>query len=316
VEQGSSYIKLPMVGVVIVNYNNFNDTIRYINRQLIPQENTDLNIVVVDNASTDNSKQMLETEFSGNEKVTIIANDKNSGYAAGNNIGIKFLEKENCRYIIISNTDIEIDNRMLISGLITHYQLLDNIAFISPLMVVDGKPSIEYMAWRLPDKAKEILNSTFLTKLLGYWYINKFYYKLNKDKSIPVAVDCLPGSFFMGSIDAFRGVEYFDENTFLYYEETILGSKVKSLKMNNFLIPELLFNHLTSSTIDKVFSNWRKHKILIDSKIYYWKRYMGASWSFIALIKILFILYSIEQFLLTPFLKIKKHLTIFSLEEV
>jgi GT2 family glycosyltransferase len=307
VNKSSTSFGIPKAGVVIVNYNNFSDTIKYINDYLFKQESIDLEIVVVDNASPNESLKMLENEFSGNEKITIIANNKNSGYAAGNNIGIRFLEKTDCGYIVISNNDIEIDNRMLISELIVKYQSLENVAFISPVMLVNGNISKEYNAWRLPDKIKEIFNSSYTFKLAGYWYIRRFYYNIDFRNSEAIKADCLAGSFFLGSTQIFKEINYLDENTFLYYEENIIGRKVKDLKKQNYLIPDISYAHKPSSTVDNIFSIKEKHKILLNSKIYFWEHYCNAGIIFINLLKIGFLIYSIEHFFLLPYHKLKEY---------
>ena len=64
-------------------------------------------------------------------------------------------------------------------------------------------------------------------------------------------VDCLTGSFFMGKLDTFIQLEYFDERTFLFEEERILAQKVKKAGLQNYLALSLAFHHEDSSVINK-----------------------------------------------------------------
>ena len=95
------------VAVIIVNYNDAEDTKKYV--KTISEYKILDRIVVVDNLSTTagtfDSLKKLE-----NSKVKVISSDKNGGYDYGNNFGVKYLQSINEKYdyIIISNPDIEI----------------------------------------------------------------------------------------------------------------------------------------------------------------------------------------------------------------
>lgn len=69
-------------------------------------------ILVVDNFSTDNSVQLLSDIIS--EKVEVIVSNKNGGYGAGNNYGIKYLiDKYNSDYILLSNPDVIVEDETI-----------------------------------------------------------------------------------------------------------------------------------------------------------------------------------------------------------
>ena len=98
------------VATIIVNYNDVEDTIRFVNE--ITKYDVINRIVVVDNMSTtigafENLKK-LESQ-----KVKVLQADKNGGYDYGNNFGIKYLQSQNEEYdyIIISNPDIEVEEK-------------------------------------------------------------------------------------------------------------------------------------------------------------------------------------------------------------
>lgn len=65
----------------------------------------ELEIVVVDNASTDGSPDFLASHF---PKVTLIPSTQNLGYAAGNNLGIKHAQEKSAAYVWIVNPDVEV----------------------------------------------------------------------------------------------------------------------------------------------------------------------------------------------------------------
>lgn len=88
------------VSVVIINYNT-KELLRNLLQNLQKLKNV-FEIIVVDNASTDGSYEMVKKFF---PSVKIIRNRENYGFAKACNIGIK---KSSGNFILILNTDIEL----------------------------------------------------------------------------------------------------------------------------------------------------------------------------------------------------------------
>jgi GT2 family glycosyltransferase len=92
---------LPRVSIVILNWNNYIDTVEcLISLMDITYQNAE--IIVVDNGSTDGSYQKLLADNNG---CRIIRNEKNIGFAAGNNVGIKEAMNNDSDYILMLNND-------------------------------------------------------------------------------------------------------------------------------------------------------------------------------------------------------------------
>lgn len=286
--------KIPLIGVVIVNYLTFADTIKYIRTYLLTQVSVKLKIVIVDNNSPGISVIKLNQEFSRDPDIFLLSNRENKGYAAANNIGVRFLEKLDCKYILISNNDIRIFNPKMLARLVHEYSKLADVAFVSPVMLSNNTLKPDLSAWKLPGKMLELVNSVFFLKIPFQWCLTKYYYNISLDNQENLKVDCLPGSFFLCQVKIFSILGYFDEKTFLYYEELILANKVRRLGLQNYLIQSLTYEHYGSSTIDSVFSVHEKHKILLKSKIYYWSNYYKKDILFLTAIKILYAINSLE----------------------
>lgn len=95
-------------GFVVLNYNNYQDTIACVNSILQLSHRDDYYITIVDNASSNNSFDILKSEFEGHIKITLIHANQNGGYSSGNNIGIRFLLKMGIVQIVIATNDTEI----------------------------------------------------------------------------------------------------------------------------------------------------------------------------------------------------------------
>lgn len=102
------------IGIVILNWNSPEDTIRCIDSVLsICTDNFDL--IVVDNGSTDDSVDRITSSAS---EITIIQTGTNLGYAGGNNLGLKEAFARGCDYGLILNNDCKLLNTRALENII------------------------------------------------------------------------------------------------------------------------------------------------------------------------------------------------------
>lgn len=95
-----------IVYIILVNYNNTKDTIECIS-SIIKSETISYKIVVVDNASSEGSIDKIE---SFGDKVTLIKNQDNLGFAKANNIGIEYALNHGARFVMLLNNDTIVEN--------------------------------------------------------------------------------------------------------------------------------------------------------------------------------------------------------------
>jgi GT2 family glycosyltransferase len=96
------------VSIILLNYNG----IKYIHgcvESVLKSEYEDFELIIVDNNSTDKSLEIVEAEFI-DPRLRVIRNDKNVGFAAGNNIGA---EAAKGKYLVFLNIDTVVDHRWL-----------------------------------------------------------------------------------------------------------------------------------------------------------------------------------------------------------
>jgi len=92
----------PLISIVVLNWNGY-PVLENCLRSLYNQTYRPLEIIVVDNASTDGSVDFLKQKF---QDVNLIINEKNLGFGAGNNIGIL---ASRGKYIMMLNNDTRLD---------------------------------------------------------------------------------------------------------------------------------------------------------------------------------------------------------------
>lgn len=255
--------------IIILNYNDSDTVIEYIHR--IKDYKSFDRIVIVDNCSPDGSYEKLKEYQS--DKIHVIKTDGNKGYAYGNNFGVHYLEekKEYYDYITISNPDISVDDetvRKTIEFLSTH----KDVAVATPTMYMSDGNMSPLAGWKERKLDSDIRDSSMiLTRMKNRPHVecyDKSYFRGEYSY-----VDCVPGSFFIIKYDVFADVQYFDENTFLFFEEDILGKKLKNKGYKVVVLNKLQFIHFESITINKNLKYLKKYKALQKSKRYYHKTY-------------------------------------------
>lgn len=250
-------------GIVILNYND------YVNTSLILDNIKDFAvldyIIIVDNNSTDESVKVLKKYE--NKKIKLLINKENKGYAYGNNVGVKYLINK-CKVdnIIISNPDI-IVKEDVIKKLLQDLKKKD-VAIVAPVIV---EPEDVSRGWKLPTFKSELLSNLpyfnyLANELLEY---DEHYY----DDEFS-AVDVVKGCFFIVKANVFKKIGFFDEHTFLFYEEVIIAKKLYDLGYKTLVDNSVSVYHASSITISKNLKRMKKFKILKDSQKYFVKQVM------------------------------------------
>lgn len=101
------------VFIVILNWKRKSDTLECLKSiQKLSVDGFELNIIVVDNGSSDGSVDAFK-KFKSKYPLQIIENDKNLGFAGGNNVGIRRALEEKASYVVILNNDTILDKRLI-----------------------------------------------------------------------------------------------------------------------------------------------------------------------------------------------------------
>lgn len=187
-----------------MTWNHLADTIETI-ESFIFQDYQNFKLIVVDNNSKDNTAAHIKKRY---PQIFLIENKKNMGWAAGNNIGIKYALENGAGYVLLVNNDIIIDDKKLLSDLI------DSIQRTQLSMGVFGVSIFNYYQKDLLlNKGHEILNN------------NKFTFNRQREKNHSIIktgvtfVDFVEGSFMLIKASLIMKIGFFDENYFLYCDD-------------------------------------------------------------------------------------------------
>jgi GT2 family glycosyltransferase len=121
------------VAAIVINYNGCDVTLLTL-ESLAKVEYQELEIIVVDNGSTDGSFEVIEEKFPG---VSQVRKEVNEGVAAGMNVGVNYALEGDCDYLLILNNDIEVD-RQMISELVSVGESERSVGCVGPKTYYHG----------------------------------------------------------------------------------------------------------------------------------------------------------------------------------
>lgn len=266
------------IGLVIVNYNDHENTTKLIDN--VKEYKIIKRIVVVDNNSKDDSVKVLKTYE--DEKVHLIESKVNRGFSEGLNIGAKFImEKLKDPIVLCSNSDIFVPNEEVLKSMARNIK--DDVVCVMPKVKENGK---FLYGWKLTNKYQDfILNIPLINRVFRNKFINYKEEYFNTPTSI---VDVVYGCFFMIDAHTLKSINYFDNNTFLYYEEYILARKLAKIKKKTLVDNMVYVKHEHDASIGTNMSKLNKYKIYKRSWLYYEKYYNKAHFPLMFLFKVFY----------------------------
>jgi len=260
----------PSVYVIILNWNHLDDLIVTV-ESFRKQDYPNLTLVISDNGSTDGSIDYIK---SNNSDLILLENRKNLGWAAGNNVGIKYALKNNTDYILLSNNDIWIEDIKLISILVKNIQ-----EFACKRIKIIGakenyftpKNKLRTDGWIMyPDDENNRI------------YFNRF--RNEYPYSFPInfkLADFVSGSFMLIKSDLFREIGLIDEAFFMYFDEAEFSYRAWQAGYASLINQNLTVYHkgaATASPFVLYYQNrnryyfLKKHRKTINKSFYFRKR--------------------------------------------
>ena len=255
------------IGIVILNYKTYKDTERLVNEIIHSESKHDIFIQVVDNDSPNESYDYLVANLK-QPNVGIFLNDKNSGFAKGNNVGLNMLQSFSPDYALILNNDIRFELSVL-DKLIETYQSIGDCGAIAPIQKLPSGENERFHSLLQPTFKMDIFSYTqlFLRRKRWWKYSENTPYKGVQEAPI------IPGCFVFIDYNLFAEIGFFDESTFLFCEERFLAKKLYDIGKKNYILLDCYYIHDHSKTIKHEVSSLNQKRLLRDGQIAYTKKY-------------------------------------------
>ncbi|RZK36448.1 MAG: glycosyltransferase family 2 protein [Pedobacter sp.] len=197
------------IAIIILNWNTPAHTISCVSSITNHCDESEYDIIIADNGSTDNSLSILKKQFPNH---IFIDNKTNLGFAEGNNTALRYSIENGYTYSLLLNNDTEVDENFL-SPLLTHLEKNPETVAV--------QPAIYY----LYHKNKLWNGGSYFNNLLGLTYSNN---KASRQSlKFPEKVEWLTGCCFLVRNEALKKVGLFTSKFFLYYEDVDLSFRLR-----------------------------------------------------------------------------------------
>ncbi|TWR31373.1 glycosyltransferase family 2 protein [Mucilaginibacter pallidiroseus] len=255
------------LSVIIVNYNMCASLKQALSTLVRACKFIDSEIVVIDDASTDRSLQMLESDF---PEVEVIRNDKNIGIAASRNVGI---EKATGEYVLMVSPDI-----------ITGKKTLESI-----IEFMDSHPEAGAAGVRMLTPRGDFLKQSRtgfvrpwgtllkLTGLAKYFTKSRLYkYELDawddEDDFATTEVDVVNGSFMMLRKSALQETGLLDERFTSYGHDIDISFRMRLAGYKNYYYPRTYILNFSNSLNPKI--SWKHIRDFYGAMIIFATKYL------------------------------------------
>ena len=274
------WIKMKL-SIIIVNYNTYTLTKQTIDSVLEKKLPFEYEIMLVDNASQDDSMARLQEDYKeiiSQGLLNITLNDANLGFAKANNIGMR---KSKGEYILLLNSDTYVVEDCL-------QQCMQYIEHYNTEAAIQGENECKIGALGckviLPDGTLDhACKRGFPTPRASFYYFLKLhkrdkvkyglYDALHLDENEVGEVDCLMGAFMLMPRHVLDQVGLLDEDFFMYGEDIDLCYRIKEGGYKIMYYPEASIIHYKGGSSKK-----RRTKVIYDFHnamwIFYKKHYI------------------------------------------
>ena len=251
------------VAVIVLNYITWKMTLDFVEklREVICPEDT---IIVVDNNSPNDSATRLSTwNEKSNRPFIFLLSHTNDGYAAGNNIGIRWAAEHNYKYSWVCNNDLIFNDMNILLKMVTVMDENIELAAVSP-RVFDYKEKREIN--------RNLKRPSIVSLTLGAISCARKSKIINRKVASGWCFSYRPqGCCMLLRNSAMRKINFMDERTFLYCEESILAERMALHNYRCACILDATVIHNHSSTVNSVMKREKTFYIHRQSRAVYYE---------------------------------------------
>jgi GT2 family glycosyltransferase len=218
------------VSVIVLNWNGRQDTLECL-ESLSHIDYPNFDVIIVDNGSSDGSVGAIRERF---REAIILETGKNIGFAAGNNVGIRYAMGENARYLLLLNNDTTVDP-----------QILRKLVEAAERTIQEGIFGAKIYSYFEPEKIW-YAGARWVDEILHFEHIGQGTTDEGQDYSSFKETDYACGCALFVSADLLRNVGLLDEKFFLTFEEADLCWRARRKGFHSYYVPDAIVWHKIS----------------------------------------------------------------------
>jgi N-acetylglucosaminyl-diphospho-decaprenol L-rhamnosyltransferase len=236
------------LGIVIVNWNTSGLLRRCLETVFASQGDFTFQVVVVDNASTDDSREMVRRYFPG---AQLIASPMNGGFSYGNNLGLRALGYQDAgpaasdapRYALLLNPDTEVPPDSLYQ-MVEYMDAQPDVGIAGPKLVLEDGSLDKACRRGFPTPAVSFYHFSGLAKLFPRSPRFGRYNMTFVDPDQETEVDSVVGACMQVRREAIEAVGLLDETFFMYGEDIDWAYRVKKAGWKVMYHPQVVIQHI------------------------------------------------------------------------
>lgn len=212
-------MRYKQLAIIVVNWNSYtltNDTLE----SLYQTNYRDYDIVLVDNASTDDSVVQLKQNHSN---IILLQNENNTGFTGGNNKGMQYALDHGYEYVLLLNNDVAVEKDFL-EPLINALEENEKLGAVQPLIYFHHDRELVWNA------GTQFNPWTGVTKTNGYEYKDQGQQLKTRELKLKTSyqkIEWITGCAFMVKTKALQKIGLLYEPFFIYYEDVDLSFRIK-----------------------------------------------------------------------------------------
>lgn len=265
------------VSIIIVNYNTCAITKQCIDSIFKETKDVNFEIILVDNASTDNSYEI----FSKDKRIKFILSKINLGFGKANNLGYK---EAKGKYIFLLNSDTILLNNAVKIFRDEFEKMPRNVACLGTILKASDGISDNNSYSEFPSL------KTTIQFLKGLYFRQKN--NSIKKQNTPFEVDYIIGADLFIRRSVIEKLGLFDPDFFMYYEETEMQYRYHNMGYKSIIINQPHIIHLEGASTNirsKKLTGKKAVMYYYSMLIYMGKRYSGLKYLFFRLLFFLFV---------------------------
>lgn len=244
------------LGIIIVNWNTQALLRKTLETVFASEGDFSYQVVVVDNASTDGSPDMVKTEF---PQAHLIASDVNGGFSYGNNLGLRWLGYRGAgdvddnapRYALLLNPDTEVPPTSLYE-MVKFMDLHPDVGIAGPKLLLKENGQLDKACRRgFPTPMVSFYHFSGLAKLFPNNPRFARYNMTYLDQDQEAEVDSVVGAYMQLRKEAIAQVGLLDETFFMYGEDLDWSLRIKQAGWKVIYHPQVVVWHVKRASSKK-----------------------------------------------------------------